>query len=154
DSYRIGLEWDDDRGQSYYETLEQLIYKHGILPEPNQRLTDIEALQLTLRFPVRGWRRLIKGKRAVVSMIVPDPAGESFHQMDQTITLSYLVQSSAVVLMVDPWMSETYRANRRRWGNEVTEAEAPGAATALTHFTKAVRGLADGRGALDQQLAV
>jgi hypothetical protein len=153
-SYQMALEWDDQDGLNYFTQREREIFIQGVLPEATQKDAPVETLEITARFPVRGWRRLLKGTQGTVSLVFPDPAGEFFHKMDDAYYLNYLSQSRAIILMVDPWLSQEYQSKRRDLGSEIPAFDAPDAGQSLNSFIQAVRHETNQRGKLRKELAV
>ena len=153
-SFGMALEWDDQDGLDYFKRRDREIYRDRILPDASQKKTKVETLQITVRFPIGGWRRLWRGPQGVVSLVFPDPAGEFFEKIDDTYYLDYLAKSRAIVLMVAPWMSDAYRSWRSAFGRPLPPVDAPGADRSLNSFIQAVRRETQRRGKLPQHLAV
>ena len=118
DMYQMSLEWDDQKGLNHFNNIDRTIFVHKRLPSPTQKQAELKVLQLTVRFPIRGWlRRLRKGKLAVVSLLFPDPAGEGFDTIEDAYTLSFLSRAKSIILLVDPQCCDSFReqqAKRRK----------------------------------------
>jgi hypothetical protein len=154
-SRRMSLEWKDEKGKKYFQAQEREIFSRFQLPAATKRRTEIETMSVTLRFPVAGWRRWAKGPFGAVSLIFPDPAGEFFENMKNTYFLSYLARARAVILMVDPWMSERYRHQRQEAGDPLDPVEGVMADEALNALVEAIRnGTGQHTGLIRKELAV
>ncbi len=139
-AYEMSLEWDDQEGKDYFKKQEQTIFFQNELPEANQKMAPIASLQITVRFPVRRrWRRIINGKQGVVSLVFHDPSGEFFENMDDVYYLNFLGRAKAILLMVDPMMSEEYQKKLRDEGKPLPPYKAASAAEALGAFVTAMR---------------
>jgi hypothetical protein len=155
----MNLEWEDDDSRAYFREKEREIFVSGTLPRLTLREgtegNEPEAVMyLTIRFPVRGllsrWRH---GEVGALSLIIPDPSGELFERREDTYALShYLGDARAILLMMDPWASETYRRSRGK--GEVEDAAPVNPGDALNNMIQTLRGEAGLRGKLDRDLAV
>ena len=156
DSFEMSLEWEGSAGMEYFRGLERTVYHDKMLPEGTQMLGDLASVHITVRFPVRRLlTRWLRGAVGTVSLVLPDPAGEFFEHMDNVYFLNYLGNARAIILMVDPMMSEEYRDYLRKIGKEGPAYDAASAADSLRSVVTAVRREVGRRtGRLNKQLAV
>lgn len=154
-SRRMSLEWKDEKGKRYFQAQEKEIFANNQLPSATKRRAEIETMNVTVRFPVAGWRRWVKGGFGVIGLIFPDPAGEFFENLKNTYFLNYLVRARAVILMVDPWMSEQYRSTRRESGQPLDPVEGVAADEALNALVEAIRnGTGQHTGLIRKEIAI
>jgi len=152
--FEMGLEWDDDQGRKYFRKKETDIFRKGRLPEFTQE-GDPVSMQITVRFPVRGWRRMTRGSQAHIALVFPDPAGDHFHEMQDIYFLTYLGNASAIILMVDPLAEDAYRDLLLEEGKPLPPYDTESANTAITTLVWAMRGhLNKHAGRMNKSLAV
>jgi hypothetical protein len=151
----MSLEWKDENGKKYFQAQAREIFSNFKLPQMTKLQAEIATMNVTVRFPVAGWRRLFKGQIGVVSLVFPDPAGEFFDNMKSTYFLSYLSRARAVILMVDPWISDSYCRRRADAGDPLIPIKAVAADEALNALVEAIRnGAGQHRGLIRKELAV
>jgi hypothetical protein len=155
-AYEMSLEWEDDGGRKYFRDQRRTIFAEKALPEATQKQTSVQTLQIVLRFTVRKWRsRLRHGNQGVVRLVFPDPSGEIFDNLSDLYFVGSLFAARAIILIVDPLMSEAYRARLAAAGKEQPAYDVTDTATSLGNFVQVLRKLErqeDGK--LDKQLAV
>lgn len=166
DMYRMSLEWDDQKGLNHFNNIDRTIFVQKRLPNPTQKQAELKVLQITIRFPVRGWlRRLRHGKLAVVSLLFPDPAGEGFETIEDAYTLGFLSQARSILLLVDPVCCESFHEQKQRVKRTKTAAststspnpsggKARDNFTPLNSFMQRIRGETNNLGKLPQDIAV
>ncbi len=114
DKFNMAMGWDDKAGEKYFQGLEKTIFEDHLIPSLTSAKEKIRSMQITIRFPLRGWfRRLWHGPQGVVSMVFPDPAGELLQDLEQAYFVNYLGHARAIVLMVNPFSSDKFKTRRQ-----------------------------------------
>lgn len=134
---RLGAaaEWDDDEGRVFYQTMRGKIFDDCKLPQQTQKETRMKTIQITARVPKRRWSRgvgvalrKLSGARLGrtsrnVSLVIPDPSGELLEQLKETYYVNYLAQAKALILMVDPFASASYRKRLQGEGVQMKDSK-------------------------------
>jgi hypothetical protein len=153
--YGMSLEWRDDDGRKYFRDLQKLIFEQGLLPPPNQKQLKMKTLDITIRFPVHGWRRTIHVRHGVVPLVFPDPSGEMFDDLKDAYLLSCLAQAQQILLMINPFSSQQYRVKREAKGMSQVYVKVDDPTDALNAFINAIRDETRlSHGAIPKDLAV
>jgi hypothetical protein len=154
-SLQMSLEWNEEDSRRYFVDLQRQVYDDHEVPEATRKTETLLSLSTTLRFTRQGWLRRVLGRdQGVVSLICPDPSGEFFRDHQEIYGLSYLGQSQALLLMVDPMTSPTFLERSRKAGDSFLEGiqETTETFRVLARALREEQGQADGR--LNKALAV
>jgi hypothetical protein len=154
--YRMSLEWRDDEGRKYFRDQRDTLFKKLQLPINTQKHLPLRSLDITIRFPLRGWTRWLRhGSQATIPLVFPDPSGELFVTLNDAYSLSFLHQSPQVLLMLDPLSSPKMQESRKQSGIGALDGSFDDPEDALNSLVIAVRAeMGLSRGKIPKDLAV